>query len=138
MCAKCKIAIGKPCSNVSPDLFGLFLEDINWACEGGLNANLVMNYSFEDTYIDQKTTEISLTSAKKPAAIQADRLRYWHGTGCTLESRKSDGISENSWMPELQQARTAHFPIWATMGARSMPESVPCGLLRAKLIDKVQ
>lgn len=101
MCAKCKIAIGKPCSNVSPDLFGLFLEDINWACEGGLNANLVMNYSFEDTYIDQKTTEISLTSAKKPAAIQVDRLRYWHGTGCTLESRKSDGISENSWYARI-------------------------------------
>lgn len=101
MCAKCKIAIGKPCSNVSPDLFGLFLEDINWACDGGLNANLVMNYSFEDTYIDQKTTEISLTSAKKPAAIQADRLRYWHGTGCTLESRESDGISENSWYARI-------------------------------------
>ena len=32
---------------VSPTLFGLFLEDINFACDGGLNANLVNNHSFE-------------------------------------------------------------------------------------------
>ena len=28
---------------VSPELYGIFLEDINYACDGGLNANLVNN-----------------------------------------------------------------------------------------------
>jgi alpha-L-arabinofuranosidase len=35
---------GKP---ISPDLFGLFFEDINYAADGGLYAELVQNRSFE-------------------------------------------------------------------------------------------
>ena len=33
--------------NISPDLFGLFFEDINYAADGGLYAELVQNRSFE-------------------------------------------------------------------------------------------
>ncbi len=33
--------------NTSPDLFGLFFEDINYAADGGLYAELVQNRSFE-------------------------------------------------------------------------------------------
>jgi hypothetical protein len=36
--------VGKP---ISPDLFGLFFEDINYAADGGLYAELVQNRSFE-------------------------------------------------------------------------------------------
>ena len=32
---------------VSPDLWGLFLEDINFSLDGGLNADLVQNGDFE-------------------------------------------------------------------------------------------
>ena len=32
---------------ISPDLFGLFFEDINYAADGGLYAELVQNRSFE-------------------------------------------------------------------------------------------
>ena len=35
---------GKP---ISPDLFGIFFEDINYAADGGLYAELVQNRSFE-------------------------------------------------------------------------------------------
>ncbi len=35
---------GKP---ISPDLFGLFFEDINYSADGGLYAELVQNRSFE-------------------------------------------------------------------------------------------
>lgn len=37
--------------NVSETLYGLFLEDINHSCDGGLNANMVRNYSFDDVYL---------------------------------------------------------------------------------------
>ena len=32
---------------ISPDLFGLFFEDINYSADGGLYAELVQNRSFE-------------------------------------------------------------------------------------------
>src|SRR5207237_4255579 len=37
---------GKP---ISPDLFGIFFEDLNYAADGGLYAELVQNRSFEYT-----------------------------------------------------------------------------------------
>jgi alpha-L-arabinofuranosidase len=37
----------QPGKKISPDLFGLFFEDINYAADGGLYAELVQNRSFE-------------------------------------------------------------------------------------------
>ena len=51
---------------ISTDLFGIFLEDINFACDGGLNANKVNNYSFDGAYRDMKTNSEVF-----------DYLRYW-------------------------------------------------------------
>jgi len=51
---------------ISSDLFGIFLEDINFACDGGLNANKVNNYSFDGAYRGMNSNgEIF------------DYLRYW-------------------------------------------------------------
>ena len=36
-----------PGREVSDNMFGIFIEDINYACDGGLNANLIRNNSFE-------------------------------------------------------------------------------------------
>lgn len=44
-------AAAKP---ISPDLFGIFFEDINWAADGGLYAELVQNRSFEYNPSDKK------------------------------------------------------------------------------------
>ena len=41
------IQIGKDGKPISPDLFGIFFEDLNWAADGGLYAELVRNGSFE-------------------------------------------------------------------------------------------
>jgi hypothetical protein len=40
---------------VSPSLYGIFYEDINFSCDGGINANMVMNYSFEGVFLDRET-----------------------------------------------------------------------------------
>ncbi len=45
-----KLKAGK---QISPDLFGLFFEDINYAADGGLYAELVQNRSFEYSPTDQ-------------------------------------------------------------------------------------
>ena len=39
---------------ISPDLFGIFFEDINWAADGGLYAELVQNRSFEYQATEQR------------------------------------------------------------------------------------
>lgn len=42
------VSAAKPTSkSISPDLFGIFFEDINYAADGGLYAELVQNRSFE-------------------------------------------------------------------------------------------
>jgi alpha-L-arabinofuranosidase len=43
---------GKP---ISPDLFGIFFEDLNYAADGGLYAELVQNRSFEYQATEQPT-----------------------------------------------------------------------------------
>lgn len=40
--------------SISPDLFGLFFEDINYAADGGIYAELVQNRSFEYSPTEQK------------------------------------------------------------------------------------
>ncbi|HQG11709.1 MAG TPA: hypothetical protein PK219_11055, partial [Dermatophilaceae bacterium] len=51
---------------VSPLLFGLFYEDINLSSDGGLNANLVNNHSFEGVYLDPKHKELRALAMRTP------------------------------------------------------------------------
>jgi len=43
--------VSGPAKPISPDLFGIFFEDLNYAADGGLYAELVQNRSFEYTSI---------------------------------------------------------------------------------------
>ncbi len=45
--ASIKVNAQQTGKKISPDLFGLFFEDINYAADGGLYAELVQNRSFE-------------------------------------------------------------------------------------------
>ncbi len=49
--AKITIQADQP-KPISPDLFGIFFEDINYAADGGLYAELIQNRSFEYTAAD--------------------------------------------------------------------------------------
>ncbi len=70
---------------ISRQLYGLFLEDINFACDGGLNANMVANYSFDGLYYDRR--------ARKALS---DPLRYWSLRGGTMESIAAGQLEENT------------------------------------------
>ncbi len=48
------VRIGSDTKAISPDLFGIFFEDINYAADGGLYAELVQNRSFEYTRADNQ------------------------------------------------------------------------------------
>lgn len=45
----------RPARAISPDLFGIFFEDINYAADGGLYAELIQNRSFEYQTTEQPT-----------------------------------------------------------------------------------
>lgn len=55
------IQAGAPGKAISPNLFGIFFEDINYAADGGLYAELVQNRSFEYQTVEQRTWD-NLTS----------------------------------------------------------------------------
>jgi hypothetical protein len=49
------IQVNGPGKAISPDLFGIFFEDINYAADGGLYAELIQNRSFEYDATEQPT-----------------------------------------------------------------------------------
>jgi len=70
---------------ISETLYGIFFEDINFSCDGGINANMVNNYSFDGLYFDNE----KMTSVKDP-------LRFWQIEGGELVSGSCCALSENS------------------------------------------
>ena len=44
---KMKVNVSKPGAPVQSTMYGIFFEDINYAADGGLYAELIMNRSFE-------------------------------------------------------------------------------------------
>jgi alpha-L-arabinofuranosidase len=60
------ITLSEPGNPISPDLFGIFFEDLNYAADGGLYAELIQNRSFEYQATEQPTwnalTSWSLTT----------------------------------------------------------------------------
>lgn len=91
---------------VSPMLFGAFLEDINFSCDGGLNANLVSNASFDGVYLSRKGYGMmrSVFFKPDPRAV-VDRLRFWRAKGLVLESLHDDPVAENSWYARVKAER---------------------------------
>lgn len=47
------IALDAPAKPISPHLFGVFFEDLNYAADGGLYAELIQNRSFEYNAVEQ-------------------------------------------------------------------------------------
>lgn len=74
----CTIRIDEttPPTAISPDLLGVFFEDINYSADGGLYAELIQNRSFEYSPADAKgwwgLTGMFLTSR----AVGAHRSGY--------------------------------------------------------------
>lgn len=42
-----KVALNEKTADIAPTMWGLFFEDINFAADGGLYAEMIKNYSFE-------------------------------------------------------------------------------------------
>jgi hypothetical protein len=69
---------------ISPDLFGIFFEDINYAADGGLYAELVQNRSFEYNASESKGWNaltawqlVTPDDGKASVAVATDEPRFW-------------------------------------------------------------
>ena len=85
-------------AEIQPTMYGLFFEDINYAADGGLYAELVKNRSFE------LTTKVSSVSAsKKERSIVSPS-----GHDCHREVRKQHYVL--NWSIPNQWASTRLLP----------------------------
>ena len=78
-----RISVGSSTHQVSERLYGVFFEDINHSADGGLNANMVNNYSFDGVYLDHHTWRAAGSDRWR---TQADPLRFWDFTNCSAVS----------------------------------------------------
>lgn len=97
------LKVGKAVHEVSPLLYGLFLEDINYACDGGLNVNMVRNHSFNGVHMDKSVTQMDLIMKKIPPVMMPDRLRHWECSGGEMSSCEESPASEkNPWYARIR------------------------------------
>lgn len=72
--------------HISPDLFGIFFEDLNYAADGGLYAELVQNRSFEYSPADQDQWNRGIKSWNPFTAWMFTTKGYGFGT-ISVETR---------------------------------------------------
>lgn len=84
------VMVGSASHPVSDRLYGAFLEDINMSVDGGLNANVVNNYSFDGVYLKHHSIRARGTDRWR---TQADPLRFWqfHGVSATSYGTQTRG-----------------------------------------------
>lgn len=82
-----RISVGSPTHHTSGRLYGVFFEDINHGADGGLNANMVNNYSFDGVYLDHHTWRMAGAERWR---TQADSLRFWDFINCSAAGLGSE------------------------------------------------
>nr|BFF17495.1 hypothetical protein GCM10025730_10160 [Promicromonospora thailandica] len=117
-------------TRVSQDLWGLFLEDINYALDGGLNADLVRNGDFEATPADRpgwgpltgwETTDgVRVRSDRPVSAANATYVRLPAGSRLTNRGYDPAGMLVREGTSRLRLAVRR-----ATLSAASHASSPP-------------
>jgi alpha-L-arabinofuranosidase len=96
------VQVSEPGKPISPDLFGIFFEDLNYAADGGLYAELIQNRSFEYSPTEQ--------SAWNP-------LSFW-------ELQKRGGDADGSLSVSAMRPVHENNPHYAILTVRNPGEGV--------------
>ncbi|MBP5444304.1 MAG: carbohydrate binding domain-containing protein [Treponema sp.] len=78
---------GKSAHEISPDMIGLFFEDINFAADGGLYAEMIENRSFE---------AVKSKGESHNYVLREDNLYAWSGAEDALEISCNEPLSQNN------------------------------------------
>ena len=117
---KINVDVANPGVKVSPNLYGIFFEDINHAADGGLYAELISNRSFEDS---DNTTPTWRTKAADGATISTQLvskalLNNAQGKALQInvaarQNATASLVNEGFWGINAVQGRTYKLSLWA-------------------------
>lgn len=117
---KINVDVANPAVKVSPNLYGIFFEDINHAADGGLYAELISNRSFEDS--DNATPTWRTKSADgatiSTQLISKALLNNAQGKALQIniaarQNATASLINEGFWGINAVQGRTYKLSLWA-------------------------
>ena len=123
------IQAGKPGAEIQPTMYGLFFEDINYAADGGLYAELVKNRSFEfpQHFMGWKT--FGKVALKDDGPFERNphyvRLSY------AGHPHKQTGLDNEGFFGiGVKKGEEYRFSVWARV-----PEGEAAGKIRIELAD---
>lgn len=117
---KINVDVANPGVKVSPNLYGIFFEDINHAADGGLYAELISNRSFEDSdnatptwrtkSADGATISTQLVSKALLNNAQGKALQI---NVAARQNATASLVNEGFWGINAVQGRTYKLSLWA-------------------------
>ena len=81
---------------ISPDLMGIFFEDISYAADGGLYAELIQNRDFEYTADDHRGRRLGDSKARAPRGLSKRRRPSTRTMSTTPHSRPLSPVPASS------------------------------------------
>ena len=117
---KINVDAANPGIKVSPNLYGIFFEDINHAADGGLYAELISNRSFEDSDKAIPTWRTSASNGASITSLLVSKALLNNAQGKALQiTVKADKaataslINEGFWGINAVQGRTYKLSLFA-------------------------
>lgn len=131
------IQAGKPGAEIQPTMYGLFFEDINYAADGGLYAELVKNRSFEfpQHFMGWKT--FGKVSLKDDGPFERNphyvRLAY------TGHPHKQTGLDNEGFFGiGIKKGAEYRFSVWARVAEGETPAKIRVELADTKSMNEQQ
>lgn len=131
------IQAGKPGAEIQPTMYGLFFEDINYAADGGLYAELVKNRSFEfpQHFMGWKT--FGKVSLKDDGPFERNphyvRLAY------AGHQHKQTGLDNEGFFGiGIKKGAEYRFSVWARVAEGETPAKIRVELADTKSMGEQQ
>ena len=131
------IQAGKPGAEIQPTMYGLFFEDINYAADGGLYAELVKNRSFEfpQHFMGWKT--FGKVSLKDDGPFERNphyvRLAY------AGHPHKQTGLDNEGFFGiGIKKGAEYRFSVWARVAEGETPAKISVKLADTKTMGEQQ
>lgn len=131
------IQAGKPGAEIQPTMYGLFFEDINYAADGGLYAELVKNCSFEfpQHFMGWKT--FGKVSLKDDGPFERNphyvRLAY------AGHPHKQTGLDNEGFFGiGIKKGAEYRFSVWARVAEGETPAKIRVELADTKSMNEQQ
>lgn len=131
------IQAGKPGAEIQPTMYGLFFEDINYAADGGLYAELVKNRSFEfpQHFMGWKT--FGKVSLKDDGPFERNphyvRLAY------AGHPHKQTGLDNEGFFGiGIKKGAEYRFSVWARVAEGEIPAKIRVELADTKSMNEQQ